>query len=163
MKSTRVLLTAFTALVLTATAATAAPCDVQTVTALDYAAGEHPEGLAVARDGSLYVGMAPTGQLARVALDGEVTPLGAPAFPAESGYLLGLALDDDEQVYGAVVRFDGGPTGVWRYDAREHRLLRVRTGDLRALTGTLDFAATAPLNLLYGVEYDRTQRDDACG
>ncbi|GAA4373498.1 SMP-30/gluconolactonase/LRE family protein [Nocardioides caricicola] len=116
MKSTRVLLATTIALVLTATTATAAPGDVQTVTTLDYAAGEHPEGIAAARDGSLYVGMAPTGQLARVDLDGEVTPLGAPAFPAESGYLLGLALDDDEQVYGAVVRFDGGPTGVWRYD-----------------------------------------------
>jgi SagB-type dehydrogenase family enzyme len=55
------------------------------------------------------------------------------------------------------------PEGVWRYDAREHRLLRVRTGDLRALTGTQDFAATAPLNLLYVVEYDRTHRDDTCG
>ncbi|CAI9398937.1 SMP-30/gluconolactonase/LRE family protein [Nocardioides sp. T2.26MG-1] len=90
---------------------------VSTVAALDDAAGQHPEGLAVARDGSLYVGMAPTGQLARIGLDGTVTALGAPAFPAEAGYLLGLALDGEDRVYGAVVRFDGQPSGVWRYDA----------------------------------------------
>ena len=89
---------------------------LRTVVALDDAAGEHPEGLAVARDGSLYVGMAPTGQLARVDRDGEVTPLGAPAFPAGAGYLLGLAVDGRDRVFGAVVRFDGQPSGVWEYD-----------------------------------------------
>lgn len=42
--------------------------------------------------------------------------------------------------------------GVWRYDAREHRLLRVRAGDLRALTGTQDFVSVAPLNLVYVID-----------
>jgi nitroreductase len=49
------------------------------------------------------------------------------------------------------------PEGAWRYDAREHRLLRVRTGDLRALTGTQDFVALAPLNLVYVIDRDPTQ------
>lgn len=49
------------------------------------------------------------------------------------------------------------PEGAWRYDAREHRLLRVRTGDLRALTGTQEFVATAPLNLVYVIEQDGSQ------
>lgn len=44
------------------------------------------------------------------------------------------------------------PDGAWRYDGREHRLLRVRTGDLRALTGTQDFVANAPLNLVYVID-----------
>jgi nitroreductase len=48
--------------------------------------------------------------------------------------------------------------GAWRYDAREHRLLRVRYGDLRALTGTQDFAASAPLNLVYIIESDVMQQ-----
>jgi nitroreductase len=52
------------------------------------------------------------------------------------------------------------PEGTWRYDAREHRLLRVRTGDLRALTGTQEFAASAPLNLVYVIDYDRLDHDD---
>jgi nitroreductase len=45
--------------------------------------------------------------------------------------------------------------GAWRYDAREHRLLRVRTGDLRALTGTQAFVPIAPLNLVYVVDQER--------
>jgi sugar lactone lactonase YvrE len=95
-----------------------APAHLRTVVECDYPTGEHPEGLAVARDGSLYVGMAPTGQLTRVDADGRLTSLGTPAFPAGAGYLLGLALDSRDRVYGAVVRFDGAPSGVWRYDRR---------------------------------------------
>jgi nitroreductase len=45
--------------------------------------------------------------------------------------------------------------GAWRYDAREHRLLRVRTGDLRPLTGTQDFVSVAPLNLVYVIDQER--------
>ncbi|MEJ8837298.1 nitroreductase family protein [Ramlibacter sp. AN1133] len=44
------------------------------------------------------------------------------------------------------------PQGAWCYDAREHRLVRVRTGDLRGLTGTQDFVAVAPLNLVYVID-----------
>jgi sugar lactone lactonase YvrE len=117
MKSSTVLAALVTAaLALTTTTATAGrPGDVHTV--VELGPDQHPEGIAAARDGSLYVGMAAAGQLARVETDGNVTNLGAPAFPEGAGYLLGLALDSRGRVYGAVVRFDGGPTGVWRYDA----------------------------------------------
>jgi len=47
------------------------------------------------------------------------------------------------------------PEGAWCYDAREHRLVRARTGDLRALTGTQDFVAVAPLNLVYVIDQQR--------
>ncbi len=39
--------------------------------------------------------------------------------------------------------------GVYLYDAPAHALRAVLTGDLRAKTGTQDFVATAPLNLVY--------------
>jgi len=39
--------------------------------------------------------------------------------------------------------------GAWRYDAPDHRLLPVAQGDLRAATGEQDFAARAPLNLVF--------------
>ena len=118
-----VLLAVVTALLVAAPTATATsvpgegPGDLRTIVGLDYAAGEHPEGLAVAHDGSLYVGMAPIGQLARVETNGRTTPVGAPAFPEGAGYLLGLAVDGQDQVFGAVVRFDGGPSGVWKFDS----------------------------------------------
>lgn len=47
------------------------------------------------------------------------------------------------------------PEAAWRYEAPEHRLLRVCTGDLRALTGRQEFVATAPLNLVFVTEPDR--------
>lgn len=50
------------------------------------------------------------------------------------------------------------PEGTYRYDAREHQLLQVSDEDLRPLTGTQDFAAAAPLNLVYVVEFDRMEQ-----
>lgn len=47
------------------------------------------------------------------------------------------------------------PEGAYRYDAREHRLLLVKAEDLRALTGTQEFAASAPLNLVYVADFER--------
>lgn len=39
--------------------------------------------------------------------------------------------------------------GVYRYDARENRLVRVLEGDYRAVSGAQPFVATAPLNLVF--------------
>ena len=45
--------------------------------------------------------------------------------------------------------------GCYRYDARAHQLLLVKAQDLRAFTGTQDFVATAPLNLVYVADFAR--------
>lgn len=45
--------------------------------------------------------------------------------------------------------------GAYRYDARAHRLLLVKAEDLRRHTGTQDFIATAPLNLVYVADFAR--------
>lgn len=39
--------------------------------------------------------------------------------------------------------------GVYRYEAREHRLVRVAEGDLRRLAGAQPFVAAAPLSLVF--------------
>ena len=47
------------------------------------------------------------------------------------------------------------PEGAYRYDARGNRLLLVNAEDLRAATGTQDFVANAPLNLVYVADFAR--------
>ncbi len=51
--------------------------------------------------------------------------------------------------------------GAYRYDARAHRLEPVRAGDFRALTGTVAFVATAPLNLVYVADLAKITRESA--
>ncbi|HUL53361.1 MAG TPA: SagB/ThcOx family dehydrogenase, partial [Opitutaceae bacterium] len=41
------------------------------------------------------------------------------------------------------------PAGLYRYEAKGHRLIPVVAGDLRAQTGSQPFVATAALNLIY--------------
>jgi len=43
--------------------------------------------------------------------------------------------------------------GVYLYEAKEHILIPVVAGDLRAQTGKQPFVATAPLNLVYVADY----------
>jgi nitroreductase len=45
--------------------------------------------------------------------------------------------------------------GVWLYDPVPHALRKHLSSDIRALTGTQDFVATAPLNLVYVVHGER--------
>ncbi len=48
--------------------------------------------------------------------------------------------------------------GFYLFDAQQHALELVKGEDLRALTGMQDFAATAPLNLIYVADYSRMRR-----
>jgi nitroreductase len=45
--------------------------------------------------------------------------------------------------------------GVWLYDPKAHALVRHLPDDVRAQTGTQDFVATAPLNLVYVAHGER--------
>lgn len=40
-------------------------------------------------------------------------------------------------------------TGIYLYEANEHKLTLVKKGDFRELTGLQDFVYTAPLNIMY--------------
>ncbi len=48
--------------------------------------------------------------------------------------------------------------GLYLYDAKTHALELVVAKDLRALTGRQDFAARAPVNLVYVADYSRMGR-----
>lgn len=45
--------------------------------------------------------------------------------------------------------------GAYRYEPHTHRLLLISAEDLRECTGTQDFVATAPINLVYVADLDR--------
>jgi nitroreductase len=47
--------------------------------------------------------------------------------------------------------------GVWLYDPKQHRLEQRLGTDIRSQTGTQDFVASAPLNLIYVAHGERMQ------
>jgi nitroreductase len=47
--------------------------------------------------------------------------------------------------------------GVWLYDPKEHHLEQRLEADIRDQTGTQDFVATAPLNMIYVAHGERMQ------
>ncbi|MHB8905611.1 MAG: SagB/ThcOx family dehydrogenase [Melioribacteraceae bacterium] len=50
--------------------------------------------------------------------------------------------------------------GVYLYEAKEHMLSPIASGDLRSLFGTQDFVKTAPVNLLYVSDYAKIKSND---
>lgn len=98
-----------------------APTTTQVVARFDPDANETPEGLAVARDGTIYVSLALTREIRAVAPDGtqrRVAVLGA------SGALGPPALDRNGDLYAALGSGDAATHGIWRVtpDGRADRV-----------------------------------------
>lgn len=86
---------------------------IQTIATYDASAGEWPEGLALDHGDNVYVGLAGTGEIRRIAPDGSQTTLAH--LPVGQGLLLGIATrSGDDAVYALLASFDPATHGVWR-------------------------------------------------
>jgi sugar lactone lactonase YvrE len=86
-----------------------------TQTVATFAPPSLPEGMAIDRQGNVFLSMAPTGELRKLSVDGSQSTYAT--FRVGEGSLLGLTTDDDGNVY-AVVNSGNAPDtdtqGVWR-------------------------------------------------
>jgi sugar lactone lactonase YvrE len=73
---------------------------------------QFPEGLSVAQDGTIHVGIFTTGQVITVTPNGTASQLGQVPVPAD-GYFVGLASVDAANVYGLVFSPTDTSNGVW--------------------------------------------------
>ena len=103
---------------------------VSVLVTFDIDGAEFPEGVTVDHEGNVYASLSPLGQLVRVAAGTEVAqPFGVVEGLEEGDLgLLGLTVDGDGNVYGAVASANPDAKGVWRFD-RE-------TGDADRVAGT---------------------------
>ena len=94
------------------------PGPVTSLLALDPTLGQLPEGIAADADG-LYVGIAVTSQVVRVSYDGAMSNFGQlPALPPNGGFMTGLALDKDGNVFVGLASFVAEvPGGIYRIPA----------------------------------------------
>lgn len=103
--------------------AAAAATQVRELVAFDASAGELPESLAVDRRGTIYVTLAPLGEVRTVAPDG--TQHLVATLPTGSGFgALGLAIGPRDDLYVAVSTFDPATNGVYRI-ARDGKVVRL--------------------------------------
>ncbi len=111
---------------------TGTPEPPSTIVTFNAQAREFTEGVVVDSDGNVFASISgPHGRVVRIAPDsntadefGKVEGLLPDDFPG----LLGLAVDEDGNVYGTVVSKNAAANGVWRFDAD--------SGDASRLRGT---------------------------
>jgi sugar lactone lactonase YvrE len=93
-------------------AAEASTVPIRTVVSFDPNANEFTEGLALDKRGTMFVGMAVTGEIRGIAPDGSQFTLAT--LDVGDGLLIGLATDDLGNVYAALPSFRSETHGVWR-------------------------------------------------
>lgn len=74
---------------------------------VQFEADEHPEGLDMAPDGTLYVGIANTGEIRAVGLDGTMRSV-ARVDIGDVGFMPGLTLSDDGRIFVTAWSIDEG-------------------------------------------------------
>jgi sugar lactone lactonase YvrE len=117
----------------------AAAAQVETVIGFDPALGELPEGVAVDKRGTIYVTLAPRGELLAVGRDGSRRTVAT--FGVDGGFgALGLAVDAPGNVFVAVDALDPALNGVYRV---------ARDGTVEKLPGT------GQITIPNGVAFDK--------
>jgi sugar lactone lactonase YvrE len=98
------------------------PPQLETIALFDPAAAETPENLAIDSSDNIYVNLALTGEIRRIAPDGTQStfaqlPLGGPpGTPCGSfvGGLTGMAIDRHDNLYVALASCDADARGIWK-------------------------------------------------
>ncbi|NQW22555.1 MAG: SMP-30/gluconolactonase/LRE family protein [SAR202 cluster bacterium] len=86
------------------------------VSQLNGISAQFPEGLALAANGNLLVGIAPTGEIREYTASGTSTSYAKLPAPG-AGFLLDMVFDADGNLYAAMSSFDEATHGVWRVPA----------------------------------------------
>jgi hypothetical protein len=144
------------AVVFVTAGAAAAQATVHVVVAFDESKGQNPEGLAIGRNGTLFVSVSPLGDVWRIP-PGSTQPQPFAHVngitPGSDFGLLGLAVDVFGNVYGAVQSANPDANGVWRFD-------RI-TGAATRLPGTV--AIGLPNGLAFDKQMNLYVTDSARG
>ena len=89
---------------------------------------ELPENIAVDGDGAVYVSMALTGEIRKVASDGTQTSIArldlGPVGEDDLQVLVGLAIDGSGNLWAALASFDEDTHGIWRVAADGSEMTR---------------------------------------
>lgn len=120
----RFLLTLGLLVLLTPASAVFANPDVQEVVAFDASRLEAPESLVFDRAGNIYLSLALTGEIRKIAPDGTqstfaVLPLGPPLTPCGAliGIMGALTIDEHGTLYVTLASCDPANRGIWRVGA----------------------------------------------
>jgi hypothetical protein len=112
-------------------AASASATRVETIALFDHAAFETPESVQVDRHGNVYVSLASTGEIRKIAPDGTRSPLALlPLHPeiqpcqnaVGAAFIAGIALDHQGNVYVGVNSCSAEDLGIWNHSSRSRTL-----------------------------------------
>jgi sugar lactone lactonase YvrE len=87
-----------------------------TVATFDPTKSQFPEGLAIDKEGNIYVGMYPTGQIWKITPKGEQFILATLDVGSHGGGMVGLAVDEEGDLYVCDASAEPATHGIWKVD-----------------------------------------------
>ncbi|MFQ6026346.1 MAG: SMP-30/gluconolactonase/LRE family protein [Dehalococcoidia bacterium] len=111
---------------------------VSQVSSFKVTAAEFPEGLAVDRDGNIYAGMAPTGEIKKVTPLGKSTTFAQLPSPGE-GFMLGMEFNRAGDLYVLMSSGDPDTHGIWRVSSDGESVERFAALEVEGFPNVLTF------------------------
>jgi sugar lactone lactonase YvrE len=87
-----------------------------TIATFDPAQSQLPEGLAIDKEENIYVGMYPTGQIWKIQPNGEQSVLATLDVGSSGGGMVGLAVDEEDDLYVCDASAEVATHGIWKVD-----------------------------------------------
>jgi len=89
---------------------------VTTIWTFDPTQSQLPEGIALDKEGNIYVGLYPTGQIWKITSDGQQSVFATLNVGTSGGGLVGITLDGMGGMYVCDATFEAATHGIWHVD-----------------------------------------------
>jgi sugar lactone lactonase YvrE len=91
---------------------------VKTVKKFNPAESQLPEGIALDKEGNIYVGFYPTGQIWKIAPNGEEFVFATLDVGSSGGGMVGFEMDEEDNLYVCDATFELATHGIWKVDRK---------------------------------------------
>jgi sugar lactone lactonase YvrE len=89
---------------------------VKTVKKFNPAKSQLPEGIALDKQGNIYVGFYPTGQIWKITPNGDESVFSTLDVGSSGGGMVGFEMDEEDNLYVCDASFESATQGIWKVD-----------------------------------------------
>jgi sugar lactone lactonase YvrE len=94
------------------------PGTVRTIRKFNPSKSQFPEGVALDKEGNLYVGFYPTGQIVKITPNGKESSFAKLDVGTSGGGMVGFEMDEEDNLFVCDATFEAKTHGIWKVDRK---------------------------------------------